>query len=100
MSTIVRASVPSARTSPRKTMHHVIDLSVVATCGVLWATIVPVPGANTLMVTHVALTRGGAQLACAIAGNMLGVSLLALCALLGMAVVLEMFSWLRLAIHL
>jgi threonine efflux protein len=81
-------------------MRYAIDPSVVATFAVLWATIVPVPGANTLMVTHVALTRGGVQLACAIAGNMLGISLLALCALLGMAVVLEAFSWLRLAIHL
>lgn len=77
-----------------------IDPSVVVTFALLWATFVPVPGANTLMVTHVALTRGGVQLACAIAGNMLGISLLALCALLGMAAVLEAFSWLRLAIHL
>ena len=81
-------------------MRLAVDPSVVVTFAVLWATIVPVPGANTLMVTHVALTRGGAQLACAIAGNMLGISLLALCALLGMAAVLEAFAWLKLAIHL
>jgi threonine efflux protein len=81
-------------------MQSAIDLSVVTTFALLWAAIVPVPGANSLMVTHVALTRGGVPLAYAIGGNMLGILVLALCALLGMAVLLEAFSWLRLAIHL
>jgi threonine efflux protein len=81
-------------------MQPAIDVSVLTTFTLLWAAIVPVPGANSLMVTHVALTRGRVALVYAIAGNMLGIMLLALCALLGMAILLEAFSWLRLAIHL
>ena len=52
------------------------------------------------MVTHVALTRGPLHVALAIAGNMTGILLLASAALLGMAVILHAFPWLRLAIHL
>jgi threonine efflux protein len=81
-------------------MHPAIDFSVLTNFALLWAVIVPTPGANSLMVTHVALTRGRSHLAYAIAGNMLGVMLLAICALLGMVILLEAFSWLRLAIHL
>lgn len=81
-------------------MHHAIDFSVLTTFALLWAVVVPTPGANSLMVTHVALTRGRSHLAYAITGNMLGITLLALCALLGIAIVLDAFSWLRLAIHL
>lgn len=76
-----------------------IDPAVVAGFAVLWAAIVPTPGANSLMVTHVALTRGPAHLAWAIAGNMLGIALLALCALLGLAILLEAFPWARLAVN-
>jgi threonine efflux protein len=81
-------------------MHLTIDFSVLTNFALLWAVIVPTPGANSLMVTHVALTRGRSHLAYAIAGNMLGIMLLALCALLGMVIVLDAFSWLRFAIHL
>ncbi len=76
-----------------------IDWTVVAAFAVLWAAIVPTPGANSLMVTHIALTRGPHALVHAIAGNMVGIGLLALAALLGMAVVLSAFPWLRLAVH-
>ena len=63
-----------------------IDFSVVAAFAVLWAAIVPTPGANSLMVTHIALTRGPGAIAQAIAGNMAGILLLALAALFGMAI--------------
>lgn len=75
------------------------DITVLMTFAVLWAAIVPTPGANSLLVTHLALTRGWAHVLYAIAGNMAGIFLLAMCALLGMALVLEAFPWLRLAVH-
>lgn len=77
-----------------------IDFTVVAAFAILWAAIVPTPGANSLMVTHIALTRGPSHIAQAIAGNMAGISLLALCALFGMAILLNAFPWLRFAVHL
>ncbi|HRD76997.1 MAG TPA: LysE family transporter [Hyphomicrobiaceae bacterium] len=76
-----------------------IDLAVLGAFVLLWAVIVPTPGANSLMVTHVALTRSAADVAMAIAGNMVGNVLLAGAALLGMAALLATFPWLRLAMH-
>jgi threonine/homoserine/homoserine lactone efflux protein len=80
-------------------MPATIDLAVLGAFIMLWAVIVPTPGANSLMVTHVALTRSPAHVALAIAGNMLGNVLLASSALLGMAALLAAFPWARLAIH-
>jgi threonine efflux protein len=77
----------------------VLDLAVLTTLTLLWIVIVPTPGANSLMVTHVALTRGSRHVVLALAGNMLGILLLASCALFGMAYVLEAFPWLRLTVH-
>ncbi len=76
-----------------------VDWTTVATFALLWAAIVPTPGANSLMVTHVALTHGPGHVALAIAGNMVGILLLGLAALLGMALLLEVFPWLRFAVH-
>ena len=50
-----------ARAQPTLDDHSVrlaIDPSVLTAFVILWAAIVPTPGANSLMVTHVALTRG------------------------------------------
>lgn len=65
----------------------------------LWLVVMPTPGANTLMVLHVAMTRSAAHVAFAIAGNMLGVFVLAGGALLGLAALLAAFPWARLAIQ-
>ena len=81
-------------------MHLAIDTSILTAFVILWAAVVPTPGANSLMVTHVALTRGPPHVALAVAGNVTGIMLLAIAALLGMAVVLHAFPWLRVAIHL
>jgi threonine efflux protein len=77
-----------------------LDLPVLASFTLLWLAIVPTPGANALMVTHVAMTRTARHLALAIAGNMLGIALLATLALLGWAAVLETFPWLRLGVSI
>ena len=81
-------------------MRLTIDPSILTVFVILWVAIVPTPGAKSLLVTHVALTRGPMHVALAIAGNMTGILLLASAALLGMAVILHAFPWLRLANHL
>lgn len=77
---------------------HGLDLGVLATFTALWLVIVPTPGPNVLMVTHVAMTRPAHHVALAILGNMLGIVLLATAALLGWAALLELFPWLRRAV--
>jgi threonine efflux protein len=76
-----------------------LDLSVLSAFTLLWMAIVPTPGPNVLMVTHVALTRTPTHVAMAIAGNLCGIALLAGLALLGWAALLQAFPWLRLAVN-
>lgn len=76
-------------------MTSPIDLSVLLTFAALWAVIVPTPGANSLMVAHIALSRGKTHMLAAVAGNMVGIALLGGAALLGLAVLLETLPWLR-----
>ena len=75
-----------------------LDLTTLLSFTLLWLAIVPTPGANMLMVTHVAMTRTGRHVALALLGNMLGIALLASLALLGWAAILEAFPWLRLGV--
>lgn len=77
-----------------------LDLSVLTAFTLLWLAVVPTPGPNVLMVTHVAVTRTPAHVAFAIAGNLVGIALLAVLALLGWAAVLETFPWLRRGVNL
>ncbi|OYU48483.1 MAG: hypothetical protein CFE31_12745 [Rhizobiales bacterium PAR1] len=77
-----------------------LDFPTLASFTLLWLAIVPTPGANALMVTHVAMTRTGRHVALALAGNLAGIALLATLALLGWAAVLETFPWLRLAVNI
>jgi threonine efflux protein len=77
-----------------------LDTTVLATFTLFWLAIVPTPGPNILMVTHVAMTRTARHVALAIAGNMAGIILLASLALLGWAALLQAFPWLRLAVNL
>lgn len=81
-------------------MTSSIDLGVLATFAVLWAAIVPTPGANSLMVAHIALVGGPRRMLTAIAGNMAGIALIALAALLGMELLLQSLPWLRTALFL
>jgi threonine/homoserine/homoserine lactone efflux protein len=76
-----------------------IDWATVGAFALLWAAIVPTPGANSIFVTHVALTHQPRHVALAIVGNLFGILLLGLAALLGMALLLEVFPRLRLAVH-
>jgi len=66
-----------------------VDTSIVWSFLALWLVVVPTPGANSLMVTHVALTSSRRNVLLAISGNMLGIGFWPLCAALGLAVLLE-----------
>lgn len=80
-------------------MPILLDWSVLSAFTLLWMAIVPTPGPNVLMVTHVALTRTPTHVALAIAGNLCGIALLASLALLGWAALLQAFPWLRMAVN-
>ena len=76
-----------------------IDWTVLANFALLWLVIVPTPGANSLMVTHIALNESPLHVALAIAGNMIAITIIAGAALLGWAAVLEALPWARIAVH-
>jgi threonine efflux protein len=76
-----------------------IDTKVWWAFFLLWLVIVPTPGANSLMVTHTALSRPAAHVALAITGNVAGILLLASAALLGWGALIETFPALRMAVH-
>lgn len=76
-----------------------LDLQVLSAFTLLWLAIVPTPGPNALLVTHVAVTRTPAHLAYAIAGNVTGIAVLAALALVGWAAILQAFPWLRVAVN-
>ena len=76
-----------------------IDWTVLANFALLWLVIVPTPGANSLMVTHIALHESPLHVGLAIAGNMIAIAIIAGAALLGWAAVLEAAPWARLAVH-
>jgi threonine/homoserine/homoserine lactone efflux protein len=76
----------------------ILDTTVLLTLTLMWLVIVPTPGANSLLITHLAVTRPAEDVAFALAGNLAGVAMLALLALFGWAALLELFPWLRLAV--
>lgn len=75
-----------------------IDFAVLASFALLWVVVVPTPGANTLMVAHIALSQGRRHMLAAVAGNMVGVALLGTAALLGLSILLEALPWMRRAV--
>ena len=76
-----------------------LDYGVLTAFTLLWLVVVPTPGANQLMLSQLALERPRREVAIALAGNLLGVALWAVAALLGLSVVLAAFPAARLAIH-
>lgn len=77
-----------------------LEAGVLWRFALLWAVVVPTPGPNQLMVTHVALTAGPRAIGLAIAGNLAGVALWCLCALFGLAVLLSAAPAAQLAVSL
>jgi threonine efflux protein len=77
----------------------VLDLQVLWAFFLLWLVIVPTPGANSLMITHTALTRPAMHVALALFGNVVGILGLATLAMAGWAALLDAMPWLRLVVH-
>ncbi|MEL6373027.1 MAG: LysE family translocator [Pseudomonadota bacterium] len=75
------------------------DWSILAALTLLWIVIVPTPGANALMITHVALTRPRGHVSAALFGNQLAFFVMASAAVLGLSLLLDTFPWLRRAIY-
>ncbi len=82
-----------------KAFPLIVDNAVLLTFLPLWLAVVPVPGPNTLMVTHVAVTRPARYVVLAILGNMVAIGSLALAAILGWAAALEAFPKIRTVIN-
>lgn len=80
-------------------MPLTLDLHLLSAFTLLWLAIVPTPGPNALLVTHVAVTRTPAHLGYAIAGNVAGIAVLAALALVGWAAILQAFPWLRVTVN-
>ena len=77
-----------------------LDYQVLWAFALLWLAIVPTPGANSLLIVHLALTRGWREVATALAGNLLGIAAYALATLLGLALLLAAAPSVRLLIYL
>jgi putative LysE/RhtB family amino acid efflux pump len=76
-----------------------IDYAVLGAFALLWIAIVPTPGPNSLLIVHLALTASWRDVAVALAGNLLGITLYALATLFGLALLLAALPSVRLAIY-
>src|SRR5262245_40107452 len=76
-----------------------LDHQVLWAFTLLWLAILPTPGANSLIIVHLALTSGWRSVALALIGNLLGVASYALATLLGLAWLLAAAPSVRLAIY-
>jgi len=76
-----------------------LDYQVLWAFALLWLAIVPTPGANSLLIVHLALTRGWRDVAIALVGNLIGIAGYALATLLGLALLLAAAPSVRLLIY-
>ena len=76
-----------------------LDYQVLWAFTLLWLAIVPTPGANSLLIVHLALTRGWREVAIALIGNLIGIAGYALATLLGLALLLAKAPSVRLIIY-
>ena len=77
-----------------------LDYQVLWSFALLWLAIVPTPGANSLLIVHLALTRSWRDVAIALLGNLVGIAAYALATLLGLALLLAARPSVRLVIYL
>lgn len=80
-------------------MEPALDFRILSAFTMLWLVVVPTPGPNVMMITHVALTHSPRQVAAALVGNIAGVGFLALSALFGLVVLLAAVPAAALAIN-
>jgi threonine efflux protein len=76
-----------------------LDYQVLWAFTLLWLAIVPTPGANSLLIVHLALTGGWREVASALAGNLIGIAGYALATLLGLALLLGAAPSVRILIY-
>jgi len=76
-----------------------IDYAVLGAFALLWIAIVPTPGPNSLLIVQLALTASWRDVAVALAGNLLGITLYALATLFGLALLLAALPSVRLAVY-
>ena len=76
-----------------------LDYQLLWAFTLLWLAIVPTPGANSLLIVHLALTSGWKDVASALAGNLVGIAGYALATLLGLALLLGAAPSVRLVIY-
>jgi len=76
-----------------------LDYHLLWAFALLWLAIVPTPGVNSLLIVHLALTRGWRDVVMALAGNLIGIAGYALATLLGLALLLAAAPSVRLAIY-
>lgn len=77
-----------------------IEPAVALSFFLLWLAIIPTPGANTLLIVHLALSSGRAHVASAIAGNVAGFVVLGSGALFGWNAAIEALPVLKPAIRI
>jgi threonine/homoserine/homoserine lactone efflux protein len=76
-----------------------LDHQVLWAFTLLWLVILPTPGANSLLIVHLALTSGWRSVAIALIGNLCGIACYAMATLLGLAWLLAAAPAVRLAIY-
>ena len=77
-----------------------IDYAVLGAFTLLWLAIVPTPGPNSLLIVHLALTASWRDVALALSGNLIGITIYALGTMLGLALLLTAVPSVRLAVYL
>jgi threonine/homoserine/homoserine lactone efflux protein len=76
-----------------------LDHQVLWAFTLLWLAILPTPGANSLIIVHLALTSSWRSVAAALIGNLCGIACYAMATLLGLAWLLAAAPSVRLAIY-
>jgi threonine/homoserine/homoserine lactone efflux protein len=76
-----------------------LDHQVLWAFTLLWLAILPTPGANSLLIVHLALTSGWRRVGIALLGNLCGIAGYAMATLLGLAWLLAAAPAARLAIY-
>jgi threonine efflux protein len=77
-----------------------LDWGLLTAFSLLWLAIVPTPGPNSLLIVHLALTKGWRDVAVALAGNLIAIANYALATLLGLALLLTAAPSVQLGLYL
>jgi threonine efflux protein len=76
-----------------------IDYGTLGAFALLWLAILPTPGPNSLLIVHLALTHHWRSVSAALAGNLIGIGIYAICSLLGLGLLLAAVPPLRFIVY-